>query len=381
MVSWPRASRCPLTQDELTLRRTRHRGPPLRRGPGQRLPAGDGEDRAVGAARTSRRAHRQRRRRRQRGRHPLRPAARQAHRRGSQPRRGDPAPGPAALRRLGVGGVTTNRDFLIAVLEHPAFEAGKLDTHFIERHPAARDAPRTARRGRRAPARDRRRAQRPRAPSRRGIPCRRVFLRAGATTAGARRTSRTGSTPSRQPSRSRCCYVATGPGHLRSGGRRRDVAGRHRPRANDVGARPRGRRCAATPPRRRRRRPQLRSRPPRKRRADRDSHASHRRAPLELQPAAAWPRCPAWCATSRSASATTSSRGRGQRDLLVLEAMKMEHQLVAYAPGCGEGGARGGGADGRSRRRADRAGSRRMTPVESTSTRHEIRGRSQAEVD
>jgi acetyl-CoA carboxylase biotin carboxylase subunit len=52
----------------------------------------------------------------------------------------------AALRRLGVGGVTTNRDFLIAVLEHPAFEAGKLDTHFIERHlpPATRRAPRDA---------------------------------------------------------------------------------------------------------------------------------------------------------------------------------------------------------------------------------------------
>jgi len=52
----------------------------------------------------------------------------------------------AALRGLGVGGVTTNRDFLIAVLEHPAFETGKLDTHFIERHlpPATRRAPRNA---------------------------------------------------------------------------------------------------------------------------------------------------------------------------------------------------------------------------------------------
>jgi acetyl-CoA carboxylase biotin carboxylase subunit len=52
----------------------------------------------------------------------------------------------AALRGLGVGGVTTNRDFLIAVLEHPAFEAGKLDTHFIEQHlpAAARRTPRNA---------------------------------------------------------------------------------------------------------------------------------------------------------------------------------------------------------------------------------------------
>jgi len=50
----------------------------------------------------------------------------------------------AALRQLGVGGVTTNRDFLIATLEHPAFEAGTLDTHFIERHlpPSTRRAPR-----------------------------------------------------------------------------------------------------------------------------------------------------------------------------------------------------------------------------------------------
>jgi acetyl-CoA carboxylase biotin carboxylase subunit len=51
-----------------------------------------------------------------------------------------------ALRRLGVAGVTTNRDFLIAVLEHPEFRDGALDTHFIERllppstRVAARDA-------------------------------------------------------------------------------------------------------------------------------------------------------------------------------------------------------------------------------------------------
>ena len=39
-----------------------------------------------------------------------------------------------ALRRLALGGVTTNRDFLLAVLTHPAFAAGEIDTHFIERH-------------------------------------------------------------------------------------------------------------------------------------------------------------------------------------------------------------------------------------------------------
>ncbi len=50
----------------------------------------------------------------------------------------------SALRRLGVAGVTTNRDFLLAVVAHPAFAAGDIDTHFIERHlpGAARLAPR-----------------------------------------------------------------------------------------------------------------------------------------------------------------------------------------------------------------------------------------------
>jgi acyl-CoA carboxylase subunit alpha len=44
-----------------------------------------------------------------------------------------------ALQGLGVAGVTTNRDFLIAVLTHPRFHAGETDTHFIERHlPAER---------------------------------------------------------------------------------------------------------------------------------------------------------------------------------------------------------------------------------------------------
>ena len=39
-----------------------------------------------------------------------------------------------ALRLLGIGGVTTNRELLLAVLTHPAFGEGTLDTHFIERH-------------------------------------------------------------------------------------------------------------------------------------------------------------------------------------------------------------------------------------------------------
>jgi propionyl-CoA carboxylase alpha chain len=39
-----------------------------------------------------------------------------------------------ALTTLGVGPITTNRDFLIAVLDHPAFAAGELHTHFIAEH-------------------------------------------------------------------------------------------------------------------------------------------------------------------------------------------------------------------------------------------------------
>ena len=41
-----------------------------------------------------------------------------------------------ALRSLSVQGLATNRDFLLKVLDHPAFEAGDIDTHFIERHMA-----------------------------------------------------------------------------------------------------------------------------------------------------------------------------------------------------------------------------------------------------
>jgi acetyl-CoA carboxylase biotin carboxylase subunit len=39
-----------------------------------------------------------------------------------------------ALRSLSAQGLTTNRDFLLRVLNHPAFIAGQIDTHFIDRH-------------------------------------------------------------------------------------------------------------------------------------------------------------------------------------------------------------------------------------------------------
>jgi propionyl-CoA carboxylase alpha chain len=38
------------------------------------------------------------------------------------------------LRSLGAGGLTTNREFLLQVLEHPNFIAGAIDTHFVDRH-------------------------------------------------------------------------------------------------------------------------------------------------------------------------------------------------------------------------------------------------------
>ncbi len=39
-----------------------------------------------------------------------------------------------ALGRASIAGVTTNRDLLLDVLGHPAWAAGDLDTHFLERH-------------------------------------------------------------------------------------------------------------------------------------------------------------------------------------------------------------------------------------------------------
>jgi propionyl-CoA carboxylase alpha chain len=43
----------------------------------------------------------------------------------------------SALRRARIHGVTTNRDLLVGVLEHPEFAAGRIDTHFLDRHPPA----------------------------------------------------------------------------------------------------------------------------------------------------------------------------------------------------------------------------------------------------
>jgi acetyl/propionyl-CoA carboxylase alpha subunit len=42
-----------------------------------------------------------------------------------------------ALRRARIHGITTNRDLLVGVLEHPEFAAGRIDTHFLDRNPPA----------------------------------------------------------------------------------------------------------------------------------------------------------------------------------------------------------------------------------------------------
>jgi acetyl-CoA carboxylase biotin carboxylase subunit len=55
-----------------------------------------------------------------------------------------------ALAALGVGPIATNREFLLAVLDHEAFAAGALHTHFIEQH-----LPAAARQATRNPAHDR----------------------------------------------------------------------------------------------------------------------------------------------------------------------------------------------------------------------------------
>ena len=39
-----------------------------------------------------------------------------------------------ALRRSVVAGMTTNRELLVGILEHPEFVSGDIDTHFLERH-------------------------------------------------------------------------------------------------------------------------------------------------------------------------------------------------------------------------------------------------------
>ena len=47
-----------------------------------------------------------------------------------------------ALRRAHIHGLRTNRELLVRTLEHPEFQQGRIDTHFLERHdPAQLGAP------------------------------------------------------------------------------------------------------------------------------------------------------------------------------------------------------------------------------------------------
>ncbi|MCA3675557.1 MAG: biotin carboxylase, partial [Methylobacterium sp.] len=53
-----------------------------------------------------------------------------------------------ALKQLTLLGVTTNIDYLIRVLDHPAFRAGDLHTGFVSAHGAALALPPTGRQAR-----------------------------------------------------------------------------------------------------------------------------------------------------------------------------------------------------------------------------------------
>jgi propionyl-CoA carboxylase alpha chain len=231
----------------------------------------------------------------------------------------------AALRRLGVGGVTTNRDFLIAVLEHPAFEAGKLDTHFIERHlpPATRRAPRDAAAERlhaiaaALHAHERRRGEGPLPPS---IPSgwRNNRWRAQDV------SYRLGSDPAAEPIEVR--YVATGPGRfeLEVGGETSQVV------ITESGDGVLGLEVDGV---RRRLRVAV------------DGDRSFVHGPLGSAELTEIPRFPPTLAAELTGGCLAPMPGVvravavGVGDhveegsvLLVLEAMKMEHQLVAYAP-------------------------------------------------
>ncbi|MHC4817904.1 MAG: acetyl-CoA carboxylase biotin carboxylase subunit [Planctomycetota bacterium] len=231
----------------------------------------------------------------------------------------------AALRRLGVGGVTTNRDFLIAVLEHPAFEAGKLDTHFIERHlpPATRRAPRSAAAERlhaiaaALHAHERRRGEGPLPPS---IPSgwRNNRWRAQDV------SYRIDSEPAAEPIE--VLYVATGPGHfeVEVGGEKSQVV------ITESGDGVLGLEVDGV-----RRRLHVAV----------DGDRSFVHGPLGSTELTEIPRFPpadaaeltGGCLAPMPGVVRNVAVGVGDRVeegsvLLVLEAMKMEHQLVAYAP-------------------------------------------------
>ena len=172
----------------------RHRGPPLRRGPGPatgcRRPAPSTGSRSAGLTGAS-------------------TPARCGSTAGSSPARVvsphyDPmlakvivhAPTraeaasalAATLARARIHGVTTNRDLLVRTLRHPGFVAGETDTGFLDRHGLEQPGRPAGRRRRRAPARGGRRPGRPGPPPGRRRRCSRPSPPGSATT--PRRSSR-----------------------------------------------------------------------------------------------------------------------------------------------------------------------------------------------
>ena len=326
-----RASRCRFAQ----ARRARSRATRSRRGSTPRTRARDflpatGTRRAVGAAGAAGRALRQRRRGRHRGRRPLRPDARQGDRARADARRGDRRGSRARSRDSASPGVTTNRDFLLAVLDHPAFAAGDA-RHALHRAPPAG---RARARPRATPRRDRvhaiaaalwRARAAPRAPAARcppsipsgwrnnrwrpqdvGVPHRRRAARGA-----LRRASRTGASTVEVRRRRQRAPRASTPATRRSRSRSTACAGASRSR------RPTTRICVHGPLGT----AELREVPRFPPRAARGRGGRLPRADDRHRPR----RC-------ASRSATASTKGAV---LLVLEAMKMEHQMVAHAAGVG----------------------------------------------
>ena len=350
-----RASRCRSRRTTCAHRRPRHRGAPLRRGPGARLPAGDRppvllwEPPALPGVRWDSGVETGS----EVGVH-YDPMLAKVIAHGADARRG-------AIVRLRGGaraawacaGVTTNRDFLLAVLAHPAF-ARRRPRHPLHRAPPA---------GGRAPSRRAIRrpiASTPSSPrshgherrrARRRRRCRRAFPPAGATTAGGRRTSRF--THRRRDGR----------GALRRRGRRA-LRGRRAASAAAASS------CMQLPTRTRlaleidgvRRRFAVAATATRIRAARPARHGASWSS-CRASPARAGDELAGGCLAPmtgivREVLVKAGDRVEKGTVMLVLEAMKMEHQLTANATATVHRGARRGRPDGRSRRGAGRRGSR-----------------------
>ena len=130
-----RASRSAATQDDVDVRRSRHRGPALRRGPGAGLPARDRARRRVRAGRRARRCA---------GTRVSRPARWSASTSTRCSPRSSPTARPGPRRRGGwrsrssgctSAGVTTNRDFLVGDAAPPGVPRRR---HHHRLHRAAR---------------------------------------------------------------------------------------------------------------------------------------------------------------------------------------------------------------------------------------------------